>query len=194
MGDFLKRLLVSILKGINWFMRVLVGWTHFAQFALQWGTNPDPNGSIIFSTSTGSGAQRTTACVVERGVFSRLVLKENSRMLEICCGDGFNARHFYASRARSIIALDFDEDAIPHARRYNSAPNITFIKQDIRAGLPEGPFDNIVWDAAIEHFTEEGDRYDHGRDRRAPWRRRRPERLHAHRRQDRQEEQCASRV
>jgi hypothetical protein len=33
----LKRLLVSILKGINWFMRVLVGWTHFAQFALQWG-------------------------------------------------------------------------------------------------------------------------------------------------------------
>ena len=26
---------------------------------------------------------------------------------------------------------------------------------DIREGLPPGPFDNIVWDAAIEHFTEQ---------------------------------------
>ena len=75
-------------------------------------------------------------------------------MLEICCGDGFNTRHFYSNKAQSIIALDFDKDAISHAGRYNSAPNITFLKQDIRAGLPQGPFDNIVWDAAIEYFTE----------------------------------------
>ncbi|WP_426533630.1 class I SAM-dependent methyltransferase [Bradyrhizobium sp. McL0615] len=83
-----------------------------------------------------------------------MVLKPNSKMLEICCGDGFNARHFYSSRAASIIALDFDKDAIPHAKRYNSVPNITYVQQDIRQGLPAGPFDNIVWDAAIEHFTE----------------------------------------
>jgi cyclopropane fatty-acyl-phospholipid synthase-like methyltransferase len=88
-------------------------------------------------------------------VFSRLVLKDNSKMLEICCGDGFNSRHFYASKAKSIIALDFDADAIPHAKSYNSAPNVTFVQQDIRQGLPPGPFDNIVWDAAIEHFTEQ---------------------------------------
>ena len=25
---------------------------------------------------------------------------------------------------------------------------------DIRSDIPEGPFDNIVWDAAVEHFTE----------------------------------------
>ena len=88
------------------------------------------------------------------GVFSRMVIKPGAKMLEICCGDGFNARHFYSSAASSIIALDFDKDAIPHARRYNSAPNITYVQQDIREGLPAGPFDNIVWDAAIEHFTE----------------------------------------
>ena len=49
-------------------------------------------------------------------MFSRLVLKENSRMLEICCGDGFNTRHFYSTRARSIIALDFDEAPTPAER------------------------------------------------------------------------------
>jgi len=59
-------------------------------------------------------------------------------MLEICCGDGFNARHFYSSQASSIIALDFDKDAIPHAKRYNSAPNVTYVLQDIRKGLPAG--------------------------------------------------------
>jgi len=83
-----------------------------------------------------------------------MVLKPNTRMLEICCGDGFNARHFYSSAASSITALDFDKDAIPHAKRFNSAPNITYLQRDIRDGFPLGPFDNIVWDAAIEHFTE----------------------------------------
>jgi SAM-dependent methyltransferase len=151
----LKRLLVSVLKGINWLMRELVGWTHFAQFALQWGTSPRPEWFDHFLDQYWQWSATNNSLWVERGVFSRLVLKENSRMLEICCGDGFNTRHFYSTRAKSIIALDFDEEAIPHAKRYNSAPNITFIKQDIRAGLPEGPFDNIVWDAAIEHFTEE---------------------------------------
>jgi ubiquinone/menaquinone biosynthesis C-methylase UbiE len=68
-------------------------------------------------------------------------------MLEICCGDGFNARHFYSSAASSIIALDFDKDAIPHAKRFNSAPNITYVQQDIRDGLErairDGSFDKL---------------------------------------------------
>jgi SAM-dependent methyltransferase len=150
----LKRLLVSVLKGINWFMRKLVGWTHFAQYALQWGIEPRPEWFDHYLDQYWQWAATNNSLWVERGVFSRLVLKENSRMLEVCCGDGFNTRHFYSTRARSIIALDFDADAIPHAKRYNSAPNITYVRQDIRSGLPEGPFDNIVWDAAIEHFTE----------------------------------------
>jgi len=28
------------------------------------------------------------------------------------------------------------------------------VQKDVREGLPAGPFDNIVWDAAIEYFTE----------------------------------------
>src|SRR5690606_20367112 len=72
----------------------------------------------------------------------------------ICCGDGFNARHFYSTVVRSVTALDFDVDAIAHARRFNSRNNISHQNHDIRLGLPAGPFDNIVWDAAIEHFTE----------------------------------------
>jgi SAM-dependent methyltransferase len=150
----MRGLLVSALKGLNFLVRKLSAFTHFLQFAVQWGFKPRPEWFDHFLDQHWQWASTNNSLWVERGVFSRLVMKPNARMLEICCGDGFNARHFYSSRASSITALDFDKDAIPHARRYNSAPNITYIQQDIRAGLPPGPFDNIVWDAAIEHFTE----------------------------------------
>lgn len=39
-------------------------------------------------------------------------------------------------------------------KNYGRAGNIDFLVGDIRNDIPEGPFDNIVWDAAIEHFTE----------------------------------------
>lgn len=150
----MKRLVVSILKGINWLMRILVGWTHFAQYAVEWGIKPRPEWFDHFIDQFWQWGAANNSLWVERGVFSHLVLKDKSRMLEICSGDGFNSRHFYSVKCQSITALDFDETALSHARRYNSAPNITYIKQDIREGLPTGPFDNIVWDAAIEHFTE----------------------------------------
>ena len=44
--------------------------------------------------------------------------------------------------------------AIKTANSFHKADNINFILGDIRVDMPEGPFDNIVWDAAIEHFTE----------------------------------------
>ena len=75
-------------------------------------------------------------------------------MLEICCGDGFNAWHFYSTRAKSIIALDFNEDAIPHARRYQFRTEHHLRQETFAPDCREWPFDNIVWDAAIEHFTE----------------------------------------
>jgi SAM-dependent methyltransferase len=154
LGGSLRQLVISLLKGTNFLVRKLSAFSHFAQFAVQWGFNPRPEWFDHYLDQHWQWSAKNNGLWVERGVFSRLVMKPNAKMLEICCGDGFNARHFYSSKASSIIALDFDKDAIPHAKRYNSAPNITYIQQDIRTGPPPGPFDNVVWDAAIEHFTE----------------------------------------
>jgi SAM-dependent methyltransferase len=114
----------------------------------KWGFHPRPEWFDHFLDQHWQFSAKNNGLWVERGVFSRMVLKPNAKMLEICCGDGFNARHFYSSRAASIVALDFNKDAIPHAKRYNSVPNITYVQKDVREGLPTGPFDNIVWDAA----------------------------------------------
>ena len=92
---------------------------------------------------------------VERGVFGGLALA-GGKVLELACGDGFNAKHFYSIKAEKIIACDFDETALKIARSKNSAPNVTHVLADIRYKMPgnEGQFDNVIWDAAIEHFTE----------------------------------------
>ncbi len=150
----MRNLLISLVKALNSIVRKVSAFTHFVQFGLQWGLHPRPEWFDHYLDQHWQFSAKNNGLWVERGVFSRMVLKPNGKILEICCGDGFNARHFYSSKVATIIAIDFDRDAIPHAKRYNSTPNITYLQQDIRDGLPSGPFDNIVWDAAIEHFTE----------------------------------------
>lgn len=93
---------------------------------------------------------------LERGVFSGMILHPTYNVLELCSGDGFNAYHFYSNRCNSIHCIDFDKDAHKHAvENYGKLPNVTFVFGDIRTDIPEKKFDAIIWDAAIEHFTEE---------------------------------------
>jgi cyclopropane fatty-acyl-phospholipid synthase-like methyltransferase len=75
--------------------------------------------------------------------------------LDLCCGDGFYARNFYSILANKIIACDFDKKAIKTVNRLNSFKNIEYILCDIRYNIPIGKFDNIIMDAALEHFTKD---------------------------------------
>jgi SAM-dependent methyltransferase len=85
---------------------------------------------------------------LERGVFSLLALKGRD-VLELACGDGFNARNFYSMKSRRVVGCDIDPQALATARRKNAAPNIEYVIADIRVALPAGRFDNIVWDFAF---------------------------------------------
>ena len=70
-------------------------------------------------------------------------------MLELACGDGFNARNFYSMKSRRVVGCDIDPKALATARRKNAAPNVEYVAADIRVALPAGRFDNIVWDFAF---------------------------------------------
>ncbi|MCL1912011.1 MAG: class I SAM-dependent methyltransferase [Leptospirales bacterium] len=91
---------------------------------------------------------------LERGVFGNLAIKRGGKVMELACGDGFNSRNFYSHLAESVLSVDFDKNAIKTAKKKNSAKNVEYILADIRTNMPNGDFDNIVWDAAIEHFTK----------------------------------------
>jgi SAM-dependent methyltransferase len=127
---------------------------HHRLFLVQWGIHPLPE---FFDHKIGlywTWKARNSPHWVERGIFSLLAMKHGCKALELCCGDGFNAYYFYRARVGSMLSVDFDQKAIAHAKRNFQAPNITYELADIRTQMPQGTFDNIVWDAAIEHFTE----------------------------------------
>ncbi|MCH5266996.1 MAG: class I SAM-dependent methyltransferase [Lachnospiraceae bacterium] len=74
---------------------------------------------------------------LERGVYSVQALKifDNPIVIELCCGDGFNAKHFYSTSADKIFACDFDKAIIRTAKRKNKRDNIVYKVADIRDGI-----------------------------------------------------------
>ena len=145
-----------IIKKINKFLRNLTYKTHKIEFQTQWGgVLPNPEWFNHYLDVYYYWPESRNSQFLERGCFSLLAIKNKANILELCCGDGFNTKHFYSLRADKIIAVDFDVNAINHAKKNNYTNNIEFRLCDIRYQLPQEKFDNILWDAAIEHFTEE---------------------------------------
>jgi SAM-dependent methyltransferase len=89
----------------------------------------------------------------ERGIFGLLAMRQGCRILDLCCGTGFFAYYFYSGRAGSVIAMDYSAAAIAQAKRNFGAPNIDYRQGDVRTELPDGPFDNVTLNAALEYFT-----------------------------------------
>lgn len=149
---WVKRMLESAFELESRLARRWASAAHRRLFAAQWALSPTPE---WFDHSIDLYYQwplTNNSLWLERGVFGSLALT-GGRVLELACGDGFNAKHFYAARSRAVIACDFDPSALAAAKAKNQAPNISFVLADIRTRMPEGSFENIVWDAAIEHFT-----------------------------------------
>ncbi len=135
--------------------RLARGWAsaaHRRLFAAQWSLPPNPEWFDHSIDLYYQWAKTNNSLWLERGAYGSLALK-GGRVLELSCGDGFNAKHFYAHRSQEVLACDFDPTAIRTARRKNHAPNISYVLADIRTQMPAGKFANITWDAAIEHFT-----------------------------------------
>lgn len=152
----LKKYFLRSIKKWNSHHRKKIGKKFKNQFDLEWGIEPVPEWfDHYIDLYYIWGLNNQNVFWVERGAYNLLAIKESSTMLELCCGDGFNSKYFYSHKAKSIIAVDFDPNAIEHAKKYNQANNVVFKDCDIRSVIPEGSFDNIIWDAAIEHFTED---------------------------------------
>jgi ubiquinone/menaquinone biosynthesis C-methylase UbiE len=86
-------------------------------------------------------------------VLGLIGMKPGCRVLDLCCGDGFYAYHFYSSHASRVVAVDYDAESIRQARRNFRGANIEYVCADIRTAMPEGSFDNVAWDAGIDFFS-----------------------------------------
>jgi SAM-dependent methyltransferase len=147
--------LIPYLKRFNRLVRRVAAYGHKLQFDAEWRLAPTPEWFDHFIHQYWQWYAHRNPMSWERGIFGTVAMKPGCRILDLCCGGGFFAYHFFSSRAASVISVDFDPVAIAHAQKNFQAPNLTFLCADIRTDMPEGLFDNIAWDAAIEHFTPE---------------------------------------
>lgn len=131
--------------------RVAAAWASAAHRRLllaQWRLAPTPDHFDHHIDLYHQWLKNRNPLWLERGIFSLLALKGGA-VLELACGDGFNARNFYSLKSQRVVGCDIDPAALATARRKNAAPNIEYVPADIRVALPPGSFENIVWDFAF---------------------------------------------
>src|SRR5207302_883993 len=116
----------AVIARVNTVVRAASAFTHRAQFALQWGAPPNPEWFDHFLDQHYAWTKTRTPFPWERGLFNLLAIEEGADVLELCCGDGFNAHHFYSIRAGRVLAVDFDASAIEHAKRHFRARNVRY--------------------------------------------------------------------
>jgi SAM-dependent methyltransferase len=152
--SFTKPLVVRLFAAEARAAEAWASGAHHRLFLAQWGLRPMPEYFTHKIDLFWRWRAKRNSYWVERGVFSGLAISPGARVLELCCGDGFNSYFFYSAIAGRVLAVDFDHGAIRYAKSKYKTDNLDFRVADIRTQMPEGDFDNVVWDAAIEHFTE----------------------------------------
>ena len=146
--------MLRFLKLLSSLSRKIAFTMHKLQFKFEWGSDQTPEWFDHYIDQFYLFRSTKNPLWLERGTFNLLAIKQNAKVLELCCGDGYNSFHFYSIRAKSIVSVDFDITAISHAKKYNRANNVEFLLCDIRSQMPDDHYDNILWDAGIAHFTE----------------------------------------
>jgi len=148
------RLVVPAVRALNAALRALTSMTHHLQYKVEGFLRPSTEWFDHEIDVQWQWVARQSSMFLERGVLNTLAMRPGADVLELCCGDGFNTHRFYAGRAARVLAVDHNAQALRHARRLHSRPNVRYSRCDISRGLPEGQYDNVVWDSAIHHFSE----------------------------------------
>jgi len=127
---------------------------HRIKMQIDWGHPESPKWMNHYQDWFFQTLDRRLTFWLERGIFARLSFGENAEVLELCSGDGFNTKYFYSPYAKNIKAIDYDIRAHQHAKKFHQWQNIEYFLGDITTQMPQGDFDNVVWDAAIECFSD----------------------------------------
>jgi SAM-dependent methyltransferase len=148
----LHGVIVPPLRWINAGVRALSAGSHHFQYKVEGLLRPSAEWFDHEIDVHWQWVAKQRSMFLERGVLNTLAIRPGGQILEMCCGDGFNAHRFYAERGAHVLAIDHNDAALRHARRFHARANVEYRGWDIRKGVPEGPFDNIIWDSAIHHF------------------------------------------
>lgn len=77
-------------------------------------------------------------------------------ILDLGCSDGLGT-YFVAEYAKSVLGVDFDEEAVSYAKQANEHTNIEFLQENF-LGRKYGEFDGIVSFDVLEHIYPENEK------------------------------------
>lgn len=84
---------------------------------------------------------------------------DGAAVLDVGCGTGYGSQ-MLAGRARRVLALDYDADAVAYAREHYPAPNLAYAVAEANAldaeAVGEEPYDLAVSFQVIEHLPDPG--------------------------------------
>jgi SAM-dependent methyltransferase len=123
-----------------------------------WWTGPDE--VLHFSTHTETlnlfvnGSQTVDVRNFNRAFLTSQMIDPGDTVFEIGCGEGFFTKRFYSYNARYVDAIDIEADAIRRALKRNADDKIHYFQGDaVALEPPRAPYDVIIWDGAIGHFS-----------------------------------------
>lgn len=86
--------------------------------------------------------------------FGMQVIPVGAKVLDLCCGEGFYDRMYFAERASSVDALDMDGSAIDLAQTLNRRRNLRFYKADVaQDNFPDTEYDTILCFSALQQMS-----------------------------------------
>lgn len=162
MKKVIKNILLVICRSITNTLKKLTSFAYRLLFWVEWSID-EPEYFEHEIDYYYLAEHRNSPHWLERGVYNMLALNmfESPRVIELCCGDGFNSYYFYSALAEHIYACDYCKSAIKQAkkkyRRYNVQYDVCDITSEFHEKINANARNvtNVIWDTAILYFSHE---------------------------------------
>jgi 2-polyprenyl-3-methyl-5-hydroxy-6-metoxy-1,4-benzoquinol methylase len=90
----------------------------------------------------------------ERGVLGMQEILPGAKVLDLCCGEGFYDRFYFANRGGQVDAIDIDKNAIGLAMALNKRSNLRFFAGDVvEKKFPDTEYDVILCFSALQQMS-----------------------------------------
>lgn len=130
-----------------------------SKFRREWNWSKNPpsfENQRIFNFNFAFTEKNYGPYFLFRGFYSSELIRNNDRVLDIGCGDGFLTKRFYSKKALVVDAIDFDNVALNCACKQNFSHNIIYSHKDaVNDDFPNTNYNVVIWDGALGHFDQD---------------------------------------